>query len=527
MLINKTTIDVREDGVYIIIDQKSKSIKEDIDGIIHSCRIKDINYTAIEIAIREGASEVLVSSNKDIVRKNETVDVLINEDKMKASIMFEAPVGTDSFLTFDDILTMLNGRGVKHGIDEELLRKLIDEKEYGMWYEIAFGTAPGKSIDGYIEYFFNTEKKTLKPKELADGTVDYRNIDFFEVCEDGKTLAIAHPHIQGSNGIAVNGKVIPATKPKRMPTIPKGKNTSILEDGVTLVADTAGRILYADGRVNILPVLEIMGNVDNTTGNIDFLGSVVIKGSVLSGFVVKAGDSIEVEGAVEGATLVAVNNIVLTKGVQGGGNAIIEAGQDVVAKFIEMSTVSAGRDITANAIMHSTIRCDNILTLQGKKGLLVGGKATVGKKIEAKTIGSHMSTVTELEVGIFPRLLDKYKTLVNTMESLTKEYDKCEKVITTLSAQDIATLPDVKKKFLMDAIRTKLHLKAEINEKKVVLDDVLSKLNTTSGVTINASQVIYPGVKVTISNAVMYVRDDLSFCSLYCKDGKVCIGTHA
>ena len=41
---------------------------------------------------------------------------------------------------------------------------------------------------------------------------------------------------------------------------------------------------------------------------------------------------------------------------------------------------------------------------------------------------------------------------------------------------------------------------------------------------VSARNVFYSGVKVTINDAVMYVRDDLQHCSLINNKGKVSVG---
>ena len=173
----------------------------------------------------------------------------------------------------------------------------------------------------------------------------------------------------------------------------------------------------------------------------------------MSGFSVNAGADVEIEGAVEGAIIKAKGNVLLMKGVQGGGKAVIEAGGDINANFIESSTVSAGGNITANSIMHSKVRCGNILNLVGKRGLFVGGKAVVGSKIEAKVIGSNMATVTELEVGVDPVQLEEYKQAVQNIEKYNEQYKETEKVINIIQRVELTKLTDEKKKMLMDAIR--------------------------------------------------------------------------
>lgn len=457
------------------------------------------------------------------ISKNESIDLEIAADKMSASIIFSEPINNGSMLTKADIIRNLNGNGIRYGIDEEMIEGLINNKEYGVWFKVAQGDEPQKGVDGYIEYFFTTDKKLLKPKMLDDGSVDYKNINLYETAVENQTLAIAHPAVPGRDGMNIFAKSIPAERPKKAPVLPKGKNTKILEDGVTLISEISGRIFYMDGRVSVFPILEIMGNVDNSTGNVEFLGTIVVKGIVISGFSVTAGADVEIEGAVEGATIKAKGNILLMKGVQGGGKAVIEAGGDINANFIESSSISAGGNITANSIMHSRVRCGGTLSLVGKRGLFVGGKAVVGSKIEAKVIGSNMATVTELEVGVDPVQFEEYKQAVHDVEKYNEQFKETEKVINIIQKVDVTKLTDDKKKMLMDAIRNKIVLKSKINESQQKIEKILPMLKQKNG-RVSASNVIYSGVKVTINDAVMYVRDDIQHCSLINNKGKVSVG---
>ena len=522
----KTKIELRKDGIYVVINHDAQNVKSTILRLVKHYQIKDVDFIAIENAIRTKAEEQKISDNTDVTPRNESIEIEVSEDKMTASIRFFEPVFSGSLLTKDEIIADLNANGVRFGIDNDLIENIVRDKEYAVWYHVAFGEPPKHGVDGYIEYFFETKKKTLKPKELEDGSVDYRNIDLFEVAVEDQVLAVSHPQVNGEDGINVLGKAIPANKAKRAPTLPKGKGTRILPDGVTLVSETSGRIFYMDGRVSILPVLEIGGDVDNTTGNIDFIGTVIVKGGVLSGFTINAGANVEIEGPIEGATIKAKGDIMLMKGVQGGGKALIQAGGDINANFVENARLYASGNINANSIMHSSVKCGGVLTLIGRRGLLVGGRIVVGEKISAKTIGSPMSTVTEIEVGVNPDVLDKYKEAVEEIEKYQIDLVKTEKIVDNLSKQDIKQFSDTKKKMLMEAIRAKILYKTKINNTQAKIDNLLSMLNKKNG-RVEASDIIYAGVKITINNSVMFVRDDLNFASLYNKDGKVIIGAHS
>lgn len=75
------------------------------------------------------------------------------------------------------------------------------------------------------------------------------------------------------------GRVIAAKKGKGLPPlVGRGFDKSV--DGLTYTAAIDGKIERHKNRIIILPILEINGDVDVGTGNIDFVGDVVIHGSV-------------------------------------------------------------------------------------------------------------------------------------------------------------------------------------------------------------------------------------------------------
>lgn len=212
----------------------------------------------------------------------------------------------------------------------------------------------------------------------------------------------------------------------------------------------------------------------------------------------------------------------ITKGVQGGNKGSITAGGNINANFIENCTISAKGDINASSILHSKVKCGGTISLLGRKGLLVGGKSIVGEKVSARMIGSYMSTVTEIEVGVDPDLLESYNEAVGEIDKYVAEYEKVVKIIETLSKVEAVKLSPDKKKILVDSLRTKIIYKTKINDMQSKIDDFKLQIDNKNGIV--EAEKIYNGVKVTINNAVMYVRDDLNNVRLYNKDGRVVQG---
>ena len=64
----------------------------------------------------------------------------------------------------------------------------------------------------------------------------------------------------------------------------KGKNTGVSEDGQHLVALTSGNLIFEQGVFRIRPTLVVEKNVDYSTGNLDFVGDIIIRGDICAGF---------------------------------------------------------------------------------------------------------------------------------------------------------------------------------------------------------------------------------------------------
>src|SRR5690606_32591089 len=104
----------------------------------------------------------------------------------------------------------------------------------------------------------------------------------------GQLVATLVPPQAGKGGVGVNNEPLPPIfgKPARFKI---GKNVVLNQEGNALYAAIDGLIsLTEDGKVNVFPVYEVKGDVDYSVGNIDFVGTVVIRGNVLTGFKVKA-----------------------------------------------------------------------------------------------------------------------------------------------------------------------------------------------------------------------------------------------
>lgn len=447
------------------------------------------------------------------------VDIMValSPDKMKAYIRIIKPEGSDKKAGVQEIANELLNNGIVFGIKEDVVKYIAQNPIYDQDVLIAEGIEPVHGVDGEVHFLIDINKER-KPIIMEDGSVNYRDLDYIVSVQKGQKLCDITPPTPGIDGKNVLGSTVKAIDGKPAKII-RGTNVYPSEDNLSLYSTIDGQVKYEDGKLSVFATYEVPDNVDNSTGNINFIGSVFVRGNVLSGFVVEAGGDVEVFGVVEAATIKAGGNIILRRGMTGNNKGMLIAGGDIIAKYIENSTVEAANDLKAEAIMHSDVKCGNRLELGGKKGLLVGGVTRVGKEIDAKVIGSYMATNTIVEVGVAPNIRERYKFVRSeliTLEENVKKTDQATNLLKKLEA--IGKLSDDKKELLEKSLRSKLFFENKLNEYKAELPVLEERLNMEGNGRIKVQNYLYNGTKITIGSVAMNVKETIQHCTLY-KDG--------
>ena len=179
---------------------------------------------------------------------------------------------------------------------------------------------------------------------------------------------------EGEPGRTVLDQEIPAKSGKNVP-LPQGRNTEISEDGTQLLASIAGSVEFTGRSFQVKPVLEISGNVDFSTGDLDFLGDINICGNVLSGFTVRAMGNIHIAGVVEaGSTIEAGGDLAVVKGILGDGTTTVQVHRSIFSKYVENATISVRENLQTDCIIGSSIYCGGEVLVQSGRGVIMGGR---------------------------------------------------------------------------------------------------------------------------------------------------------
>ena len=146
------------------------------------------------------------------------------------------------------------------------------------------------------------------------------------------------------------------------------------EDGDVVIATEPGRPVLEGNRVSVHDQLEIAGDVDFESGNIDVTTEVSIRGKVRDLFEVRSKKSVLIGGVVEAATVVALGDVLVRGGVFARGKGLVRAGGNIAIKLCDEANIRAGGDIQiSREAINSHLYADG--RLQSERGAIIGGEA--------------------------------------------------------------------------------------------------------------------------------------------------------
>lgn len=428
------------------------------------------------------------------------VSVYISEDEMGADI-FLVETAEEDFYNLADLKKFISDQGVIFGVHEDILQSIIDEEKYGDFIHFADGLPPEEPQNGYYDFKFNVNpSKTPKLKE--DGSVDYYNLNLVEVAEKDQLVAEYIPKKDGIRGMTVTGAYIEGKKASDLPPL-RGKGFYASEDKLKFYAEIDGKIELNMGALNISSMHIVTGDVDLSTGNINFKGDLEITGSIRADMEVKATGNITVGGLVEAANVEAGKDLLIKGGILGGSKASIKAGGNIYALFIENATVESNSSVQADSIINSNVNAYSDINVFGKTSCIVGGSLKANRYVKTKNIGSVTGVTTEIEVGVPNDCQAERKKYGDELHKLEAELEKVEMLITKL-IQSGGERNDM----FTHATRTKIELSAEVFRMRSIIKGLDDRLTIGRNAEISAENRVHPGVKLIIDGLVYNVDDE-------------------
>ena len=517
-------LQIKSDGIFLkVVAPEGKgdpASLQKIKHVIESKELVDVDMDLVREVHKEATGEFIkIAERKPELDRDAYIEADISTDQMSGYCTYIPPLGGQR-LTLKEAIQSLKEQGIEYGIKKDKLKKFIKDniKQSG---QIAEGKPAEDGKPAKLHFNFNLSKEKKHVKELEDGKLDFYNLDLVVNVNKGDLLVTKKPPIPGVPGIKVTGEKIPP-QPGKDVKLPKGKNVEISGDGLSLLAGIDGQVKTETDKVSVLPIYTVEGDVNLETGNIDFIGNVIVNGNVQEGFSVKADGDIEVKGNVSAATLEASGDIKVHKGFKGKQKGLLRADGDIEIGFIENGQViSKGNLIVKGAIMHSSVVAKMDIIVEGK-GLIVGGTIQAGNDVEARVIGSHLATTTKITAGENPELRQQIEQIEIDIDGVEENLEKVVKGMSVLTkAKKYGRLKPEKVKMLEQFEDTKGHLEKQLKQLKEQREMLSTQLKEQKSGRVKVQERVHPGVVINIGQAGMRVKDTVSHSAFVYDEGEV------
>jgi len=329
-------------------------------------------------------------------------------------------VDDPSVVTRETLRAVLTGAGVREQyIDADALGGLVDavhtDPALEHAAEVARGVAP---VQGSDTSYTLTEKISACAEQIAEherrlasdatapgakgeGDIDHYERSAYIIVHADETIGTVRPGDQQEDGVDIYGQTI-ASRGGAGPESLVDETVEIRDDG-TIAATIPGRLRLDTGPLRIEETLVVNGDVDFTTGRIDFPGPVRIRGAVRDHFHVKAAGDIEIGELVQEACIETGAALTLKAGMAGKDSGSIRVVGALSAGYLER----VRGEVTGEATVQRELTgCDLWIRgeLDAQRASIRGGTVRLSKGGVVGTIGSVQGVETTIELGSVPRV---------------------------------------------------------------------------------------------------------------------------
>ncbi len=389
---------------------------------------------------------------------------------------------------------------------------------------IGKGVAPTPGRDGRLVLLI----KALSPTaEKTPEFVDPWFVKKFDNVEIGMTVARLYLPHDGNPGIDILGAAIPGgSGAPAAVEVDETLEVQPPKEGQpysNIVAKARGYLKIDKGKLQVVHDLIVKGDVDLQTGDINFVGKVIIRGSVMKNFRVHARDGIEVHGDVlDGLLSTEAGDITVKGNVTGESLKHVTLGDG--ASFQQLLRVSTRKpqiicggvfraalvsDVSIEALgdieIEKEARSSYLRTraiLRMPKGQLVGGEVYCVCGVEAAVLGTELHTPTKITLCSDTESSIEYGELIDKLRGAEAAEDMIRLYLGPYAANPsrIALLkPDHKRK--MERLRLKLaEVKRTIERIAKEKELLLANGRSNNVFRINVHKIAYPGLDMVAAS---------------------------
>lgn len=336
---NENKIVVTEDKIMLKMQGEAElEFSKDIKLFVNNTEIKDtyINVKAsdeikYECENIEGKRSLNINTDKAKMQAHVTIEYtpekirkVIGCFKGKGQIKLTTELidgKMPPLFTKEDLVKTLKDKGIVFGIIESEINKAVSERNV-IDLLVAKGLEVVNDEDDRIKVNFEKTRRNVDADSKKN--VDYKNLYSIANVNEGEVIAELIYGKEGHNGMNILGHEV---KNKKKKTVNLAVKEGCKIENNKVIATIEGRPSVKNGVFSVNKVLETKNDVDIKSGNIDFVGDVVISGNVKDGMKVQAGNSIHIDKNVESAEVLSEGEIfiggsVINSNICGGVDTI-------------------------------------------------------------------------------------------------------------------------------------------------------------------------------------------------------------
>ncbi len=510
-----------------------------------------VETQALEDQVPQMGNNVRLNKEKNVIESmifgyllidSETISVLppvwVTADHHKAYFIDLPQLGPPKLPTSVNLRIIL----IKNKFAEQCKRKQVidavcDKLAEGKKLKnrhvlIAEAIPPKPGNDAQIGLCFDEVKKA--GIERNDGSFDLRERNVVVSIQENDLVAVKTKATGGIDGCDIFGGKIKAKNGNDLNIITdQGVRVEKQDDKTLYFAKKAGNVKFKNNKLIIADIFKINGDVDYNTGNIDVNSDLLVKGSVLPGFSIKAQGNISIEGCIEnGATVFAEGDMIVRKGILGEETRAIVLG-NLRTDFIQDAEVIVRGEVTIGSYLYNTILRANgsvsILKGQGRKsGRVIGGITCSSADINLSTAGNASNLHTVLAIQPNPEICRQLAKVAESCQLCEQGISKITRTIPIDNFEPdqikakLAKLPPTQRETVIKLltnlnklIKQQKLLKSKSQELKEEIDQALqeSKIRITSE--------IFMGCEIQIGTKKVLLNEDMGPAIFQLENGKI------
>lgn len=356
---------------------------------------------------------------------------------------------------------------------------------------IAEGFPPVEAVNG--EFIWVERYQQQVHDWQGDASIDYYSANSILTIDAGTEIGRILPPSSGKAGRDVFGKEL---MPRQMSGAPiklgSGLRTSEQSPEI-VVTEVAGRLEQDGQTLAMKEVLQIQGDVDFSTGNVDSVIDVHVSGDVKPKFQIKTSKSITIGGAVEAATLEAGRDIQIRGGIFGReSNYSVQAVGNIAASICDGVRLTAAGDLcVTKEILNSQIAVEGQLRIE--RGSIIGGEVRAREGMKIRNAGSELNVATRLAVGIDGAVLCRAQQMDIQVRKQLEQASQIQKAVAPL-LNNMKRLTPAQREQATELMSKAMEIETAAERLEKERKELLAASAPRQTPTIDVLGTVYPGV---------------------------------